>query len=353
MKEHYEVVILGAGPAGSNFARRIDGRKYDVLLVNGAKQRGEKPCGGLVSPDAQKLLAEYDINLPNDVLASPQLFSVKTIDLETELVRYYGRNYINVDRSKFDKFFVDMVPEYVDKVDAICTHVEKCREGYCLTLNDGTEETLIYCDYVVGADGANSVLRKCLFSDDKIHRYVAIQQWFEAGEENPYYSCIFDEETSPSCSWIFFKDGKMILGGAFDSKNCRKAFERQKEKLVEKGFVPKGAFDHPIKTEACQVVRPHLDYGICQGEDHAFLIGEAAGFISASSLEGISFALASGEALAKAFAEEKNVLKAYKKGTRSLRIKTWMKCVKRPFMYHPLLRNLVMKSGITTIKVKA
>ena len=96
-----------------------------------------------------------------------------------------------------------------------------------------------------------------------------------------------------------------------------------------------------------------MDYGICQGAEHAFLIGEAAGFISASSLEGISFALASGEALAKAFSEEKDILKKYKKGTRTLRLKTWLKCVKRPFMYHPLLRNLVMKSGITTIKVKA
>ena len=353
MKEHYEVVILGAGSAGSNFARRIDSRKYDVLLVNGAKQRGEKPCGGLISPDAQKLLAEYDINLPKDVLANPQLFSVKTIDLETELVKYYRRSYINVDRAKFDQFFVDMVPDCVDKVDAICTHVEKCRDGYCLTLNDGVTETIIYCDYLVGADGANSIVRKCLFPDYKVHRYVAIQQWFEAGEENPYYSCIFDEETSPSCSWIFFKDGKMILGGAFDSKNCRGAFERQKEKLVEKGFVPRGAFNHPLKTEACQVVRPHIDYGICQGKDHAFLIGEAAGFISASSLEGISFALASGEALAKAFASEKNIMKKYKDGTRKLRLKTWLKCVKRPFMYQPVLRKLVMKSGITTIKVKA
>lgn len=353
MKEHYEVVILGAGPAGSNFARRIDGRRYDVLLVNGAKQRGEKPCGGLISPDAQKLLAEYDINLPKDILANPQLFSVKTIDLESELIRYYGRNYINVDRAKFDQFFVDMVPDYVDKIDAVCTYVEKCREGYCLTLKRESEEIEIYCDYLVGADGANSIVRKCLFPASKVHRYVAIQQWFDAGEENPYYSCVFDEETSPSCSWIFFKDGKMILGGAFESKNCRKAFERQKEKLVEKGFVPQGVFDSPIKTEACQVVRPHLDYGIFQGEEHAFLIGEAAGFISASSLEGISFALASGESLAKAFSREKNILKNYKKGTRKLKVKTWLKCVKRPFMYQPLLRNLVMKSGITSIKVKA
>ena len=52
------------------------------------------------------------------------------------------------------------------------------------------------------------------------------------------------------------------------------------------------------------------------------------------------------------FSREKNILKNYKKGTRKLKLKTWLKCVKRPFMYQPLLRNLVMKSGITAIKVK-
>ena len=352
MKNNYDIIILGAGPAGSNFARRIDSKKYNVLLVNGAKQKGAKPCGGLISPDAQGLLAEYNINLPKDVLVNPQLFSVKTIDLEREQVTYYRRSYMNVDRIKFDQFFVDMVPNCVDKVDAVCTRVDKCREGYMVEFVTEEGKESLYCDYLVGADGANSVVRKCLFPEYKVHRYVAIQQWFEAGEENPYYSCIFDEETSPSCSWIFFKDGKMILGGAFDAKNSRKSFEHQKEKLVEKGFVPKGIFDNPIKTEACQVVRPHWNYGICQGKGNAFLIGEAAGFISASSLEGISFALSSGESLAKAFSKEKNIFRTYKNKTRKLRLKTWLKCVKHPFMYQPILRNLVMKSGITAIKIK-
>lgn len=102
MKNNYDIIILGAGPAGSNFARRIDSKKYNVLLVNGAKQKGAKPCGGLISPDAQGLLAEYNINLPKDVLVNPQLFSVKTIDLESEQVTYYRRSYMNVDRIKFE-----------------------------------------------------------------------------------------------------------------------------------------------------------------------------------------------------------------------------------------------------------
>ena len=34
MKENYPIVIVGAGPAGCNFARRVDYRKYDVLRTH-------------------------------------------------------------------------------------------------------------------------------------------------------------------------------------------------------------------------------------------------------------------------------------------------------------------------------
>ena len=40
-----------------------------------------KPCGGLISGDAQKALASFDMTLPKDVLVDPQIFAVKTIDL--------------------------------------------------------------------------------------------------------------------------------------------------------------------------------------------------------------------------------------------------------------------------------
>ena len=355
MRKHYSIIIIGAGPAGSNLARRIDSRKYDVLLIDGSKERGEKVCGGLLSPDAQDLLAEYDISIPNDVLASPQLFSVRTIDLGTDEMQYYRRSYMNVDRGKFDAFLLDMVPETVEKVSGICKSIKKSEEKYELQVK--TEEGIekITCDYVVGADGANSAVRKFLFPQKKIQRYVAIQQWFEAQDTNPFYSCVFDNETSPSCSWIFFKDGKLVFGGAFEPKHCRKMFEEQKRKLAEKGIVSENVFAKPLKTEACQVLRPHLTKGIWRGEENAFLIGEAAGFISPSSLEGISFALASGEYLAEAFGENvggESILQYYKKKTNALCLKVKCKCVKRPFMYHPVLRTMVLKSGISAMKIK-
>ncbi len=90
----YDIVILGAGPAGATFARLMGeggagnqpGRK--ILLLDGQTERNKKPCGGLLAPDAQKALAHFDLVLPKSVLVDPQIFSVKTIDVCRRKIRY-------------------------------------------------------------------------------------------------------------------------------------------------------------------------------------------------------------------------------------------------------------------------
>ena len=351
--QSYDIIVVGAGPGGANFARLIDSNKYNILLVDGSDDH-DKVCGGLLSPDAQDILARYDVCLPKDILVSPQLFSVRTIDLGNGESKHYRRSYLNVDRKKLDDFFRSLVPDSVRKIKARCKKVTKTEDGYELELSNGEKAT---CKYAIGADGAGGNVRLSLYRNKKLHKYVAIQQWFNAGETNPYYSCIFDNETSSGCSWIFFKDGKMIFGGAFDIKNCRDAFEEQKKKLTLGGFVGESSFSTPQKTEACLVSRPKLGKGIFIGNHGAFLLGEAAGFISPSSFEGISYALSSGEALADAFNKydvnsPRKIGRNYRKNTRKLKRKINLRCIKRPFMYNGLLRSLVMKSGLTAIKIK-
>lgn len=80
-----------------------------------------------------------------------------------------------------------------------------------------------------------------------------------------------------------------------------------------------------------------------------FLIGEAAGFVSPSSLEGISYAIKSGEALANALGC-KAPHKSYRLLTAKIRARLMLKTLKCPFMYYPPLRRFVMKSGIMSAK---
>ena len=349
----YDVLIVGAGPAGSTLARMLAGSALRVGLIDGQTPGKAKVCGGLLAPDAQKVLAAFDLTLPKSVLVDPQIFSVKTIDAEAGLVRYYSRFYINADRGKFDDWLRSLVPDSVDRVAARCTALERLPDGtFSAEIHaPGSEALTVRARCVVGADGASSVVRRCFYNCD-IRRYTAIQQWFPADEQvSPFYSCIFDPATSESCSWSIHKDGCFLYGGSFAPEHCREKFEEQKRRVDGKyGF----RFTEPLRTEACTVFRPSRLRDFITGRDGAFLIGEAAGFISPSSFEGISSAILSGKYLARALGsgDLQSAERAYRRAAWKLKLKLWLKCFKRIFMYVPWLRRLVMRSGLMAIRME-
>ena len=349
--ETYDIAIIGLGPAGCTLARLL-AKAYSIIAIDkkgAAAGSFQKPCGGLLAPDAQKALARMDMPLPKAVLVDPQIFAVQTIDLTNAMSRYYQRFYINIDRHAFDLWLKAQIPGNVRICEnARCTKVERTGTGYCVTFTQDGRERVIAAKYLVGADGANSLVRRMLYPNKKIRSYVSIQQWFAQAKTNPYYSCIFDAKTTDCCAWSISKDGQFLFGGAFPHANAKERFETQKKKLEDVGFV----FGPPLKTEACMVLRPSAMQDICCGKDDAFLIGEAAGFISPSSLEGISWAINSASALAKALdGRRKNLHRAYWINALSLRLKLLVKLLKCPPMYHPFLRKLVLKSGLQSIDV--
>ncbi len=353
--EFFDIVIIGAGPAGSTFAREVAAKNLKTAIIDAQSIGAKKPCGGLLAPDAQKLMAGYDFVLPKEVLSDPQIFSVRTIDLERKIERFYQRYYLNMDRYKFDSYLLSLVPESVKRINGRALKISEINlDGqniFSLELKTENGDVIsISSKYVVGADGAASIVRKTFYKAP-ILRYVAIQSWFKLDmPPKTYYSCIFDEKTSESCSWTIHKDEYLIYGGCFKLKNSREEFYRQKERLSE---YLKYDLGEPIKTEACLVCSPRRMKDFVTGEDGVWLIGEAAGFISASSLEGISSAIRSGSMLARAFMEcddKSGISKKYNRLAFSLKLKLLAKVIKHKIIFTPFLRQIVMKSGIRSIK---
>lgn len=347
----YDIAIIGLGPSGSILARQLSSN-YKIIAIDKKSTEEnsfQKPCGGLLSTDAQKSLASLGINLPKDILVDPQIFAVKTIDLKNKMTRHYQRFYMNLDRHKFDLWLESLIPNHVElHCNARCSSVIKLPDGYQVTFFENGLKQVIKAKYLVGADGANSLVRRNIYPKKKIRSYVSIQQWFQEMHAKPFYSCIFDEENTDCCSWSISKDNQFIFGGAFPKDNSRKRFEAQKRKLERIGF----HFGEPIKTEACIVLRPSSFFDLCCGKDNAFLIGEAAGFISPSSLEGISYAINSALILSEVLnTSHSNANKKYRSKIFGIRFKLLLKLLKCPFMYQPLIRKLVLTSRLKSIKV--
>lgn len=348
----YDIVIIGLGPAGATLARLLD-KKYKVAVIDkkdvSGKEGFQKPCGGLLAPDAQKSLSQFNLTLPKDILVDPQVFTVKTVDTKQNLSRYYQRFYLNMDRHRFDLWLISLLPENVDIFDtARCTDIRRENGGYSVKYVRNDETYTVKSKYVIGADGANSFVRRKLFPNVKIMQYISIQQWFEDKNVRPLYSCFFDSDITDCYAWSLSKDGFFIVGGAFPLKESRSRFEALKQRLEARGYM----LGKPVKTEACMVLRPANILEFCTGRNGAFLIGEAAGFISPSSLEGISYSFESAKRLSKVLnGDFANPNFAYDKSTFFIKLKLFAKMLKSLFMYVPLLRRFVMKSGLSSIEV--
>lgn len=345
----YDIIVIGLGPAGSTLARLLKNKK--VLAVDNQNTLNKKPCGGLLAPDAQKLLAHYDLVIPKEVLVSPQIFSVKTMDLESKMIRYYQRYYLNMDRYLFDKYLVSLIPKNINIVNGRCIDIVKEDNIFNVAVRTNKEIKKYKALSVVGADGCSSIVRRKFYKDNMM-KYMAIQEWYKCTDKsNSFYSCIFDRKTSSSCSWLIHKDEYLIYGGAFDITNCKQKFEIQKQRVAKFLDID---LSNVYKKEACQVYRPKYYCDFITGKNGAYLIGEAAGFISPSSFEGISSAIKSGESLAKSFNKYNDLSKvstSYKHKVLPLKIKLILKVIKRVFMYNYFLRNIIMKLGISSIKV--
>ena len=176
MKNNYDVVVIGAGPAGALFAAQLarGAENFSILIVDGCSESNPKVCGGLLSPDAQKVLSKLNLTLPNKILSDPQIFDVATIDLCSKIRRNYQRHYLNMDRYAFDKWLISNIPTTVDIFNGRCTSLRADNGMITVDLCDDSGALTVSTRYIVGADGANSIVRRSFFNT-KVRKYVAIQ----------------------------------------------------------------------------------------------------------------------------------------------------------------------------------
>lgn len=349
--KHVDVLVVGGGVAGCIFALTCPS-ELDVMVIDKKKCDSfhgfEKPCGGLLSDDAQKSLAKLGLTLPLSVLVNPQIFAVKTMDANSNLTRFYQRFYINIHRHRFDCWLASLIKDKVTYVnDALVINIQHSEDHSIVTYKTNNQTINVRCTTLVGADGAASIVRKSI-TDKPIRQYLAIQEHVKVNDVQAQLSCFFDSSITNSYGWASVKDDSLIYGVALPLDQTQSRFIKYKE-MIKSFNIP---IDEVFKKEACLVNCPSSPFQIVDGKNNVVLIGEAAGFVSPSSLEGISYAMDSAILASKSFNNKTFILKKYQKMTFRLKGKIALKNLKSIVLYTPWIRKLVLLSRIKSIRIE-
>ncbi|HHP51286.1 MAG TPA: geranylgeranyl reductase family protein [Moorella mulderi] len=277
----YDVIICGAGPAGSTCARFLAGQGAEVLLLDKAVFPRPKICGGGLTRGAVKELPPGWEGLKEGEIRHLVFLFKNEEPVEitfTQPVVY------TVSRTLLDHWLLEQALEAGAKL----------REGFrVLGIEEDSKGTRVWgpkgeslrARYVVGADGAHSVVRR--------HLDLSIERGFCLNLEVPKPQVFSGEKIYFTYGyllgygWIFPRGAHLSVGmGAFF--NCKVNFKPYLEK-----FCRKVGIDLPsIPWQgACLSFLPEGEVRL--HTDRVLLIGEAAGLVDPFTGEGISHALRS------------------------------------------------------------
>ena len=344
-----DVIVVGAGPAGSMAAEAVAKRGYEVIVYEKGPLMREKPCGGAVS---DRVLDEFNIN-PKDkfwdracngvFLCSP---NNRTVALTADDTLAYL-----VMREKFDYYLVERARK------AGVHFVENTRVEPYVTQGKvagvKTREEIIESDIVIACDGTPSSCARLLtmYNGDEYNQASTYQ--YQMKMDNKEISekigdnieIYFGYTWMPyGYTWIFPKDGVVTVG-------CGTWFHAiRKYKVNMKKYLDKFIKEHPVasqKLEHAEILYPQsamMGFSSITDPiytDNFMVAGDAAGFVSLPTGEGIYYSMVSGRTSGEVAAEalhlkntSSEVLREYEKRTRS-RIGADMK-------WGPWLRKLAL-----------
>ncbi|MFX0058089.1 MAG: geranylgeranyl reductase family protein [Candidatus Heimdallarchaeota archaeon] len=302
----YDVVVSGAGPAGSKAAEVIAKAGYKVALLEKNKS-WRKPCGGAVS----SRIFKYYPQLSKSKYPPITGITMYSADFHKFTYSWKGirESSIVVDRLEFDNFIQDVAidagAEFFDKnisVDFIIKNKQKV--GIKAKTPMGIKE--YFGKIFIVADGMSSKLanKSGLRDKWKIEDIGVCKCAIMEGENNiDKESMSIFYKSFKGYSWLAPLDEKRFnIGcGTWQEDNLsydiNKIFSEFLNNSFLKNFLPLERYNviweagYPLPARG--VVDKAL-YG-----DNIMLIGDAAGFVSPISGEGIHPSIVSGQAAAE------------------------------------------------------
>lgn len=300
----YDVIVIGAGPAGCTAAKTLSELGYRVLLTERAKLPRYKSCSGVLIKKTLDLVKLYfGEEIPKSALCEPvQNRGMILIDDNGNEYRFEQEG-LNIQRSGFDGFLAEKAQEHGaevrDRTSAL--HCTQNKNRVQITLCGGKRKYTEEAEYVIDCEGAAGTFKRTLISriPDNI---VTFQAFYEGSIDLDYhyFYAYLQRELSEYDAWFNVKDNLLVLGTAvrdqkkidFYYNNFISYMKNRHNLHIEK----------PIKSEKWIMPRIKPDFVIDYGIDRVLFAGESAGFLNPMG-EGISAAMESGFRAAQAVAK--------------------------------------------------
>jgi geranylgeranyl reductase family protein len=372
MNYDYDIIIIGAGPAGSTcalFANRVG---LKVLLVDKKTFPRDKICGDAITEKGIRILKELNLfekleAAQNSIIDKIGMSSLNGTQIDLELKPKNSNKDGTVficRREIFDNILFQEAKSCVDTLESfkVETILHKDKFVYGVKGKKSTGETVnITAKVVVGADGFSSIISRELgfYERNPKHFAVATRAYYEdVADVKDSMEIHLVKDIQPGYFWIFpVAKGIVNVGLGIldhDLKKKKLNLREKHEMAIQSDFFKKRFKDAKLIGK---IVGSNLPLGSTKRQIHGdgfILIGDAAGLVDPFAGEGIGNAMKSAKIAAFELKEVCSNSDYSKERLNAYTIKTWKQLygqlrqsyiLQKIMLYFPWLVNFLVKKA--------
>jgi len=275
---NYDVVVIGAGPAGLKAAEILAGHGKRVIVFEQKPAIDEKVCaGGITTKSLSFGTPEelFDRSFNQAKICTPLCDA--TIKQKQSFVG-------TISRKKLGQFQLALCQKVGAEI-VFASRIETIGNNFITTKNN----QIINYRYLIGADGSTSLVRRYLkLSTDKL----AIAFHYKTPKLFPRLELVFDARYfGAGYAWIFPHKNFTSIGAGFHKEDGKKNYQE----IFKSWAKTRNIELNDDWYEAWLINYDYRGYEF----DNIYLAGDAAGFASGLTGEGIYFGMVSGAEIAK------------------------------------------------------
>lgn len=307
MRTHTDLLVIGAGPAGTAAGITAVRAGRHVTIVDRATFPRDKTCGDGLTAGALRWLEHLDVPLTDlgrsarvdhAVLVAP---SGHRVELP---MRRDGEHARVMRRVDLDALLLTHARAAGAEVieGRTLTELKSHETMVDATLDDGT---VLRAPFAIAADGQYSTARRLLAPDEPPARgeWSAFRQYFQGLDELRLW-VLFERDLLPGYAWVFpLPDGRANVGLAIPRRPglTGKVLASMWRALLARARLRDilGPHAEPESPHRAWPIPSHLDPGRL-ADGRVLFVGDAAGVVDPMTGEGIAQALETGALAASA-----------------------------------------------------